>query len=344
MSRSWYSPWTRALPIPKELSRLWRANICPSRAHDDVRMGENHMRAKSLTSEQMETRVARFHKLQTYQTQNFEAHNIPPGAVEKVAARRVYPVMAPADYQGRSAGAPVKGPRGLIVSVAECEPSNGPGLHRHLNTVENFFCLSGRFEIAWGDRGEHRLVLEPLDMISVPRGENRSFRNVSTNRLTPSPMHRAWPKRLRRSTARLRWKACKRSVSSLRMNRARERLDAHGRASVAALEPAVCGAPLAKPSPLFDGLTRHRCGRCARGRFANLRANLPRFRIQVRPMDLPAGSRQAEDGGNRLRGPVDSWREPRVLALRGRMAMVLPVLCDSDVFLCAACRRPQPRP
>jgi quercetin dioxygenase-like cupin family protein len=87
--------------------------------------------------------------------------------------------MAPADYQGRSAGAPVKGPRGLIVSVAECEPGNGPGLHRHLNTVENFFCLSGRFEIAWGDHGEHALVLETLDMISVPRGENRSFRNVS---------------------------------------------------------------------------------------------------------------------------------------------------------------------
>jgi len=137
------------------------------------------MGAKSLNCEQMEARVARFHKLETYQTQNFEAHNIPPGAVEKVAARRVYPVMAPADYQGRSAGAPVKGPRGLIVSIAECEPGNGPGLHRHLNTVESFFCLSGRFEIAWGDRGEHTLVLEPLDTIAVPRGENRSFRNIS---------------------------------------------------------------------------------------------------------------------------------------------------------------------
>src|SRR5260370_21852790 len=137
------------------------------------------MRAKTLTSEQMQARVARFHKLQTYQTQNFEAHNIPPGAVEKVVARKVYPVMAPADYQGRSAGAPVKGPGGLIVSIAECEPGNGPGLHRHLNTVENFMCLAGRFEIAWGDRGEHKLVLDPLDMISVPRGENRSFRNVS---------------------------------------------------------------------------------------------------------------------------------------------------------------------
>jgi hypothetical protein len=30
-----------------------------------------------------------------------------------------------------------------------------------------------------GDRGEHTLVLERLDMITVPRGENRSFRNIS---------------------------------------------------------------------------------------------------------------------------------------------------------------------
>lgn len=137
------------------------------------------MRNKSLTPETMEARVARFNKLQTYQRQNFEAHGIPAGAVEKITARRVYPVMAPLDYQGRSAGAPVKGPRGLIVSIAECEPGNGPGLHRHLNTVENFLCLSGRFEVAWGDHGQHKLVLDPLDMISVPRGENRSFRNVS---------------------------------------------------------------------------------------------------------------------------------------------------------------------
>jgi uncharacterized RmlC-like cupin family protein len=137
------------------------------------------MTTQSLSPEGMQARVARFSKLQTYQTQNFQMHGIPPGAVEKITARRVYPVMAPADYQGRSAGAPVKGPRGLIVSIAECEPGNGPGLHRHLNTVENFMCLSGRFEIAWGDRGEHTLLLDPLDMVSVPRGENRSFRNVS---------------------------------------------------------------------------------------------------------------------------------------------------------------------
>src|SRR3984885_8160306 len=138
-----------------------------------------NMSTKTLSPEAMEKRVARFSKLQSYQTQNFDAHGIPPGAVEKITARKVFPVMAPADYQGRSAGAPVKGPRGLIVTIAECEAGNGPGLHRHLNTVENFMCLTGRFEIAWGDNGEHKLVLDPLDMISVPRGENRSFRNVS---------------------------------------------------------------------------------------------------------------------------------------------------------------------
>jgi mannose-6-phosphate isomerase-like protein (cupin superfamily) len=137
------------------------------------------MTTQSLSPERMETRVARFGKLQTYQNQNLATQGIPPGAMEKITARKVYPVMAPADYQGRSAGAPVKGPRGLIVTIAECEPGNGPGLHRHLSTVENFMCLSGRFEIAWGDAGEYTLVLEPLDMISVPRGENRSFRNVS---------------------------------------------------------------------------------------------------------------------------------------------------------------------
>src|ERR1700733_4232086 len=137
------------------------------------------MSTPTLNRDEMEARVARFGMLQSYQTQNLATQGIPPGAMEKITARKVFPVMAPADYQGRSAGAPVKGPRGLIVSIAECEPGNGPSLHRHLNTVENFMCLSGRFEIAWGDRGEHTLVLDPLDMISVPRGENRSFRNVS---------------------------------------------------------------------------------------------------------------------------------------------------------------------
>lgn len=137
------------------------------------------MSVKPITAEEMETRIARFARLKTYQDQNFEIHNIPAGAVEKVTAKRVYPVMAPSDYTSRSAAAPIKGPRGLVVSIAECEPGNGPGLHRHLNTCENFFCLNGRFAISWGDEGENSIVLDPYDMVSIPRGENRRFQNIS---------------------------------------------------------------------------------------------------------------------------------------------------------------------
>jgi uncharacterized RmlC-like cupin family protein len=133
---------------------------------------------KIVTPEEMNARVARFKKLDSYQKQHAD-NGLPQDAMEKVAAGKVYPVMVPASYSGRNKGAPVKGEPGLSVSIAECPPGNGPGLHNHANTIENFFCLNGRFEISWGDNGEDKLVLEPLDMVSVPSGIHRRFKNVS---------------------------------------------------------------------------------------------------------------------------------------------------------------------
>src|SRR5690242_20825924 len=75
--------------------------------------GAQTVTTTTLTPQQMEARVSRFNKLQTYQRQNFDAHGIPPGAVEKITARRVYPVMAPADYQGP---APARRSKGRTVS------------------------------------------------------------------------------------------------------------------------------------------------------------------------------------------------------------------------------------
>ena len=68
----------------------------------------------------------------------------------------------------------------ISVSVAVCSPGRGPALHAHLNTVEAFFCLSSRFAIEWGPKGEHTLQLEPWDFIHVPKGVVRTFRNVGT--------------------------------------------------------------------------------------------------------------------------------------------------------------------
>jgi mannose-6-phosphate isomerase-like protein (cupin superfamily) len=119
-----------------------------------------------VTPEQMGRRMARFKDLKSYQYANEAAAGIPMAVLEKIAAHRVYPLMVPETYSGRSAQAPIKGAPGVV-------------LHIHEQTIENFFCLSGRFEIGWGDPGEeHSVTLEPLDFISVPPGVPRRFTNV----------------------------------------------------------------------------------------------------------------------------------------------------------------------
>ena len=135
------------------------------------------MKTVSVTREDMEKRTVRFRQLESYQQQH-EKLGIPDAAFDGIAARRVYPIMVPEAYSGRSAMAPLKGAPGLAVTIAECPPGNGAGLHAHEQSVENFFCLDGRFEIAWGDTGEHQTVLEPMDFISIPPGVCRSFKNL----------------------------------------------------------------------------------------------------------------------------------------------------------------------
>ena len=135
------------------------------------------MKTATASPEAMAKRTVRFGDLKSYQQQH-ETAGIPDAAFDTVAARRVYPIMVPEAYAGRSAQAPLKGAPGLAITIAECPPGNGAGLHAHEQSVENFFCLDGRFEIGWGDRGEHSTVLEPMDFISIPRGVCRSFKNI----------------------------------------------------------------------------------------------------------------------------------------------------------------------
>lgn len=137
------------------------------------------MKSVKVTQAQMQQRMARFKNLQSYQYQSEAAAGIPMSVLEKIAAHRVYPLMVPEDYRGRSAQAPIKGAPGVVLSIAECPPGDGPAMHIHEQTIENFFCLSGRFEVAWGDPGEEQsITLEPLDFVSVPRGVPRKFTNV----------------------------------------------------------------------------------------------------------------------------------------------------------------------
>ena len=137
------------------------------------------MKTNDVSIEEMSCRTARFSELKPYkQTQN-DAIGIPPAAMEMVSANCVYPVMSPEGWSGRNSMAAVKGAPGLTVSLAECPPGDNPGLHVHESSVENFICVRGRFEITWGDDGEHSTILEPLDFVSVPAGVCRNFTNIS---------------------------------------------------------------------------------------------------------------------------------------------------------------------
>jgi uncharacterized RmlC-like cupin family protein len=137
------------------------------------------MKSIKVSAVEMQRRMAHFKDLESYQYQNEAAAGIPTEVLEKIAAHRVYPLMVPQDYKGRSAQAPIKGAPGVVLSIAECPPGDGPAMHIHEQTIENFFCLSGRFEIAWGDPGEEQSVtLDPLDFVSVPPGVLRRFTNV----------------------------------------------------------------------------------------------------------------------------------------------------------------------
>jgi uncharacterized RmlC-like cupin family protein len=135
------------------------------------------MKTIQMNAEQMEARIARFKDLRP-RTQAYANAGIPEAAFQAIAAKSIYSYMANPDAGGANKQAKIKGVEGLTVMVCECPAGTGPLLHTHQNTTENFFCLRGSFEVSWGDEGEHRVVLEPMDMISVPPRVTRTFKNV----------------------------------------------------------------------------------------------------------------------------------------------------------------------
>jgi mannose-6-phosphate isomerase-like protein (cupin superfamily) len=134
-----------------------------------------------VTPEEMKARLVRFRDMTARPKPAGDV--LPSEVVDFLTADANYSYMAPrmegqsiiqryAALSGGDAG------DAISISLAVCSPGRGPALHAHLNTVEAFFCLSGRFAIVWGDRGEHSIELEPWDFIHLPKGVVRTFKNV----------------------------------------------------------------------------------------------------------------------------------------------------------------------
>ncbi len=130
----------------------------------------------------MKTRIARFKDLKSTKAQHGANKGIPPEVLELITAKTTYNIMSPAGLGGQLAPTPpvVGGDAGVFrLGIVTCPPGNGAGLHVHWKTHETFMALTGKWEMIWGDKGEEKTVLEPFDLMAVPPGVTRTFKNIS---------------------------------------------------------------------------------------------------------------------------------------------------------------------
>lgn len=107
------------------------------------------------------------------------ANAVPPEAYEMLAAKEIFLMMAPEGNFRKNSKPVIQGAEGLEVSIVRCPPGNGPGLHSHRLTYESFMCLTGEWEVTWGEQGEHKTTIKPFDLVAVPPDIFRAFTNIS---------------------------------------------------------------------------------------------------------------------------------------------------------------------
>jgi len=126
-----------------------------------------------ISVEEMErTRVARFKNLKP-STRAFIDTAIPG------YERLVYNIIGRGVTEDASLAPAITDARDFNLTLVKKAPGNRVGLHDH-PTVEVFMPLTGRWGVYWGDEAESEVILEPWDVISVPPGVMRGFRNLGT--------------------------------------------------------------------------------------------------------------------------------------------------------------------
>ena len=92
--------------------------------------------------------------------------------------REIFSIIGSGVTEDPSMKVPITAVEGFHLSIIKAGPGKGTGLHNH-RTVEVFVPLTGTWSVQWGDDGENELTLSRWDVISVPTGIMRGFRNDS---------------------------------------------------------------------------------------------------------------------------------------------------------------------
>lgn len=134
-------------------------------------------RSAISVKEMEQTRIARFDGLSL--RPSMRKHAMPQEIADLVFSRKLFPVLSRSEADHDSL-APIAGAGGgFRAGYAVCDPGTGPGLHRHARTFETFTVMQGKFEFFWGEAGEKSIVLDRFDVVSIPPGEMREFRNIA---------------------------------------------------------------------------------------------------------------------------------------------------------------------
>ena len=123
-----------------------------------------------MTPDQMAKRVARFADLKPNK-QAFVDSRLPEHE------RDIFNVIGTGVNEDPDTKPVIAEAEDFTVTYVGAEPGKGAALHAH-PTVEVFVPITGRWVVYWGEDGEHEMTLGPADVISVPPGVMRGFRNA----------------------------------------------------------------------------------------------------------------------------------------------------------------------
>lgn len=130
------------------------------------------MKSKQIPKAEMLKRVARFTEL--HSSSRAFVDMLIPGH-----EREIYNIIGRGVTEDTTLKPAIQEAEGFNMTLNKVGPGKGGALHSH-TTVEVFMPLSGKWSVYWGDNGEEEVILDQWDVISVPPGVMRGFRNVGT--------------------------------------------------------------------------------------------------------------------------------------------------------------------
>ena len=127
------------------------------------------MDQREISREQMAQRVAWFRDLKPSAVPLLDAV-LPP------YRREILSIIGSSVTEDADVRPAISAVEGFHLSIVRAAPGKGTALHNH-KTVEVFMPLTGRWSFQWGGRAENEITLGQYDVVSIPHGVMRGFRN-----------------------------------------------------------------------------------------------------------------------------------------------------------------------